>query len=173
MLLHHIKHNQVLHEQVVLFSVITEPAPWVRPKNGLEVRDLGHGFFRVVARVGFMQTPNVPELLGRCEQRGIRTNPMTTTYYLGRETLLTTGTTKMARGRKLLFSFLSRNARPPTASSACRPTASSSWARRSSCDRRQRRDFFWRRHDEAPGTRSDRDLKSGLESLHVGLSACS
>jgi K+ transporter len=71
--------------------------------------------FRVLARVGFMQTPNVPELLARCEQRGIRTNPMSTTYYLGRETLLTTGRARMARLRKHLFSFLSRNSRPPSA----------------------------------------------------------
>ena len=114
LVLHHIEHNQVLHEQVVLFSVITEPAPYVRPRNGIEVRDLGNGFFRVVAHVGFMQIPNVPKLLRRCEERGIRANPMSTTYYLGRETLLTTGTTKMARVRKHLFSFLSRNARPPS-----------------------------------------------------------
>jgi KUP system potassium uptake protein len=114
LLLHHIEHNQVLHDQVVLFSVITEPAPWVRPEKGIDVRDLGNGFFRVVAHVGFMQTPNVPELLQRCEGHGIRTNPMSTTYYLGRETLLSTGTTKMARVRKHLFSFLSRNARPPS-----------------------------------------------------------
>ncbi len=114
LVLHHIEHNQVLHEQVVLFSVVTEPSPWVRPEKGVEVRNLGNGFFRVLARVGFMQEPNVPELLGQCEQRGIRTNPMSTTYYLGRETLLTTGTTKMARLRKHLFSFLSRNARPPS-----------------------------------------------------------
>ena len=88
LVLHHIEHNQVLHEQVVLFSVTTEPAPYVRPKSGLDVRDLGNGFFRVVAHVGFMQIPNVPKLLRRCEDRGIRANPMSTTYYLGRETLL-------------------------------------------------------------------------------------
>jgi KUP system potassium uptake protein len=94
--------------------VITEPAPFVRPEKGVEVRDLGNGFFRVRAHVGFMQTPNVPELLLRCAPHGIATNPMSTTYYLGRETLLSTGTTKMARLRKHLFSFLSRNARPPS-----------------------------------------------------------
>jgi KUP system potassium uptake protein len=113
-LMHHIKHNQVLHEQVVLFSISTQPVPWVNAERGLEVRDLGRGFFRVVAKVGFMQTPDVPKILGRCAACGIRSQPMTTTYYLGRQTLLTGGLSKLARWRKLLFAFLSRNARPPT-----------------------------------------------------------
>jgi KUP system potassium uptake protein len=114
-LMHHLKHNQVLHRQVVLFSISTQPVPWIDPERGLEVRDLGHGFFRVIAKVGFMQTPDVPKILGRCVRHGIQSQPMTTTYYLGRQTLLTGGQSKLARWRKLLFAFLSRNARPPTA----------------------------------------------------------
>jgi KUP system potassium uptake protein len=114
LVLHHIEHNQVLHEQVVLLSVLTEPSPWVRAEKGTEVRDLGQGFFRVMAHIGFMQTPNVPDLLAGCRDRGIAADPMTTTYYLGRETLLTTGSSSMAPVRKHLFSFLSRNARPPS-----------------------------------------------------------
>ncbi len=113
-LMHHVKHNQVLHEQVVLLSIKTESVPWVSSAAAVAVRDLGHGFFRVVARTGFMQTPSVPRLLARCAVDGIRAEPMTTTYYLGRETLLTSGHAPMARWRKLLFTFLSRNARPPT-----------------------------------------------------------
>jgi KUP system potassium uptake protein len=114
-LMHHLKHNQVLHRQVVLFSIRTQPVPWIEAARGLEVRDLGHGCFRVIAQVGFMQSPDVPKLLGRCAAHGIEAQPMTTTYYLGRQTLLTGGRGKLARWRKLLFSFLSRNARPPTA----------------------------------------------------------
>jgi KUP system potassium uptake protein len=115
LVLHHLKHNQVLHEHVVLFSVLTEPTPWVASQRTLDVRDIGHGFFRVVARVGFMQTPDVPQLVSRCREYGLVAEPITTTYYLGRETLLTTGKAPVARWRKMLFSFLSRNARPPTA----------------------------------------------------------
>ncbi|HEU0034397.1 MAG TPA: potassium transporter Kup [Kofleriaceae bacterium] len=114
-LMHHLKHNQVLHQHVVLFSIQTENAPWVEPSRALEVRSLGHGFFRVIARVGFMQTTDVPKLLARCAPHGLVSEPATTTYYLGRQTLLTSGATKLAYWRKLLFSFLSRNARPPTA----------------------------------------------------------
>jgi KUP system potassium uptake protein len=83
--------------------------------RSLEVSELGHGFYRVLARVGFMQSPDVPKLLERCREQGLVAEPMTTTYYLGRETLLTTGKARFARWRKMMFSFLSRNARPPTA----------------------------------------------------------
>jgi len=114
-LLHHLKHNQVLHPQVVLFSLKIEPVPSVDIDDNLVVTDLGHGFYRVLAKVGFMQTPDVPALLKRCAPKGLVTVPMTTTFYLGRQTLLTGGRSKMARWRKVLFSFLSRNARPPTA----------------------------------------------------------
>ena len=113
-LMHHVKHNQVLHEQVVLLSLHTQSVPWVPARSSLSVKDLGHGFFRVVSKVGFMQTPEVPTILADCARDGLKTNPATTTYYLGRQTLITTGKTKMARWRKVLFSFLRKNARPPT-----------------------------------------------------------
>jgi KUP system potassium uptake protein len=113
-MLHHLKHNQVLHKQVVLLSIATEPVPWVTGNSALTVRELGQGFFRVVARVGFMQNPDVPRLLARCAQHGVQLDESTTTYYLGRQSLLTTGASPLARWRKKLFSFLARNARPPT-----------------------------------------------------------
>jgi KUP system potassium uptake protein len=114
-LLHHVKHNKVLHQQVVLLSIVTENVPFVVGESKLRVRELKHGFYRVIARVGFMQQPNVPKILASCEKQGVVTRPMETTYYLGRQTLLTTGKTAMARWRKMLFSFLARNSRPPTA----------------------------------------------------------
>jgi KUP system potassium uptake protein len=114
-LMHHMKHNQVLHAQVVLFSIQTLPVPWTDIDASLSLTDLGNGFHRLVVKVGFMQTPDVPRLLAKCESRGLVAEPMTTTYYLGRQTLLTSGKIKIAKWRKLLFSFLSRNARPPTA----------------------------------------------------------
>jgi len=112
--MHHVKHNQVLHQQVVLLSIHTENMPWVGGATSLQVRDLGQGFFRVLARVGFMQTPNVPKIIERCATDGVVAIPATTTYYLGRQSLLTTGRTRMARWRKMLFAFLTRNSRPPT-----------------------------------------------------------
>ena len=114
-LVHHLKHNQVLHAQVVLMSVTTEHVPYTTVDKHLEVTELGHGFYRVTARVGFMQSPDVPQILAKCRRFGVQAERMTTTYYLGRQTLLTTGRTKLATWRKLLFVFLARNARPPTA----------------------------------------------------------
>ena len=114
-LLHHVKHNQVLHKQVVLLSVLTDNVPFAIGNQSLTVKELGQGFFRVIAHVGFMQQPNVPKILVRCEKHKLHIEPPTTTYYLGRQTLLTSGKTRVAKWRKLLFSFLARNSRPPTA----------------------------------------------------------
>jgi KUP system potassium uptake protein len=114
-LLHHVKHNKVLHKQVVLLSIMTENIPFAVGNSAIAVRELDHGFFRVVARVGFMQQPNVPRILARCEKHGLVVNEADTTYYLGRQTLLTSGKAPVAKWRKMLFSFLNRNSRAPTA----------------------------------------------------------
>jgi len=113
-LLHHVKHNKVLHRQVVLLSIATENVPFVVGNSSLNVRELDHGFFRVLSRVGFMQQPNVPKILARCERHGLVANPAETTYYLGRQTLLVSGKARMAKWRKVMFSFLSKNSRAPT-----------------------------------------------------------
>jgi KUP system potassium uptake protein len=114
-LLHHFKHNKVLHEQVVLLSVVTEDVPVVSGKERIELEDLGQGFFRIVAHYGFMQTPSVMKTLRRAQHLGLKVDPAATSFYLGRETLLVTGKGKMARWRKFLFAFLSRNSRTATA----------------------------------------------------------
>jgi KUP system potassium uptake protein len=113
-LLHHYKHNQVLHKQVVLLSIVTEDVPVVPPAERLEVTELEHGFWTVVAHYGFMQSPNVMKTLRRAARAGLTVDPNTTSFYLGRETLLTTGKSGMPRWRKALFGFLSRNARTAT-----------------------------------------------------------
>ncbi|HXU71839.1 MAG TPA: potassium transporter Kup [Polyangia bacterium] len=114
-LLHHFKHNKVLHQQVVLLSVVTEDVPVVSGTERLDIEELGHGFYRVVAHYGFMQNPNVLKTLRRAQAKGLKCDPDTTSFFLGRETLLVTGKGKMARWRKALFAFLSRNSRTATA----------------------------------------------------------
>ena len=114
-LLHHFKHNKVLHEQVVLLSISTEHQPEVAPGDSVEVREVGEGFYQVLATYGFMQTPNVLEVLERCRDAGLQTKRDDISFYLGRETLLATGRSKMWGWRKRLFGFLSRNARPANA----------------------------------------------------------
>ena len=113
-LLHHLKHNKVLHEQVVLMSVQTLEVPEVPRERRLSIHELGQGFYRVVARFGFMETPNIPQVLALCSQRGLATRPSETSFYLGRERLIVGGSFPMARWRKKLFVFLSRNTRSAT-----------------------------------------------------------
>ncbi|HWP35208.1 MAG TPA: potassium transporter Kup [Thermodesulfobacteriota bacterium] len=114
-LLHHLKHNQVLHEQVVLLSILAPDVPRVPPAERVTTEALGLGFFRVVARYGFMESPHIHDILRDCRRRGLVADPSRTTFYVSRETLLTTGRSRMARWRKALFAFLARNARPATA----------------------------------------------------------
>ena len=109
-LLHHLKHNQVLHRQVVLLSILPMEIPFVPKDEQVEVKEMGNGFFRVVWRTGFMETPNVPAILLRAREQGLVAEPSTTSYFLGRETLLTHGKSKMMRWRKTVFAFVSRNA---------------------------------------------------------------
>jgi KUP system potassium uptake protein len=109
-LLHHLKHNQVLHRQVVILSIMPKDVPYVPKEEALGVKDLGNGFFRVTWETGFMETPNVPRILKQARQEGLVCEPSTTSYFLGRETLLTGGKSPMMGWRKLLFVFVSRNA---------------------------------------------------------------
>jgi len=113
-LLHHVKHNKVLHQQVVLLSVVTDRVPKVRTRESLEVKDRGHGFWQAIAHVGFMQDAHVMDILAQCKREGMAIDLAQTSFYLGRETLITSGRTRMSRWRKILFAFLSRNARSPT-----------------------------------------------------------
>ena len=111
-LLHHLKHNKMLHENVVLLSVLVEPVPEVPRSRKVEVRELGHGFYQVLAHYGFMETPNVPRALEVALSERIRGFDLAqVSYFLGRESLRTTGRGKMSRWRKSLFAFISRNAR--------------------------------------------------------------
>jgi KUP system potassium uptake protein len=139
-LLHHLKHNKVLHEKVIMLSVIGREIPQVDPADRVHYRELGEGFCEVVAYSGFMETPDVPELLQSLQLeasdgRRLKVEVMTTSFYLGRETLIPmdgrrqrTATARtvpsaqaggrepvMPRWRKKLFIFMTRNAQSATA----------------------------------------------------------
>jgi KUP system potassium uptake protein len=113
-LLHHLKHNKMLHQTVVLLSVQTRGIPEVPAERRVTVEDLGQGFHRVVAMFGFMQTPNVPEVLKAASESGLAFPPMDTSYFLGRERLVIAHKARMRRWRKKLFALMSRNARSAT-----------------------------------------------------------
>jgi KUP system potassium uptake protein len=114
-LLHNLKHNQVLHERVIILLVETAETPHVAPEEGASVEELGEGFYRTTLRFGFMEEPDVPRGLAALGRVGVHLQPMTTTYFLGRETLIASRRPGMSQLGKRIFSIMSRNAR--TASS--------------------------------------------------------
>jgi KUP system potassium uptake protein len=133
-LLHHLKHNKVLHEKVMLLSVVSEEIPMVDDEDRVECRELGEGFYQVIAHYGFMESPDIPSVLqqlGRAggDGRPIAVKVMETSFYLGRETLIATrssgippsadgsppGQHRMSLWRKKLFILMTRNARSATA----------------------------------------------------------
>ncbi len=113
-LLHNLKHNKVLHENVVLLSVETERIPYVPAHQRIEVHKLENGFSRVVLRYGFMQSPDVQRGLAECRAHGLDIDPQRASYFLGREWLLPADDPNMAAWRQRLFAIMSRNARNAT-----------------------------------------------------------
>ncbi len=118
-LLHHLKHNKVLHEKVVLMSVRTEEFPMVDDDERVHCSEMGEGFYQVVARYGFMETPDVPTALRLLGAPGatkpVQLKPMEASFYLGRETIIPTRKGWMPRWRKKLFAFMARNAQSAAA----------------------------------------------------------
>jgi KUP system potassium uptake protein len=113
-LLHHFKHNKVLHEKVVILTIVTDDVPSVEKRHRIHFREFGPSFWAVTAHYGFMQTPRISEILRLCRQLGLDVREEQCSFYLGRETLVPGRVRAMAGWRRRLFAFLSRNARPPT-----------------------------------------------------------
>lgn len=111
--LHHsLDRLNILYQQVVLFSIVTKDIPMVPDAERVEVEQITENVWQVTAYYGFMQTPDVPEILRCCIDQEMKRRMQGATYFLGLVTLFTTGKTKMATWRKRLFAFLWRNARP-------------------------------------------------------------
>ncbi|MEO5894531.1 MAG: potassium transporter Kup [Vicinamibacterales bacterium] len=109
-LLHNLEHNQVLHQRIILLTVVTSAAPFVEPNERLTVEPLAGGFFRVTLRYGFMEEPDVPGALAAAAERGFEFDIGKTTFFVGLETLLSTARAGMPRWRERLFALMSRNA---------------------------------------------------------------
>jgi KUP system potassium uptake protein len=110
-LLHNLKHNKVLHERVVLLTIETEERPHVPAAERVEVEDLGFGVYRIAAHYGFLEDPDVPAALAYVQVPGLELEPLRTSFFLGRETLIATKHPGMAMWRERLFAWMSRNAR--------------------------------------------------------------
>ncbi len=109
-LLHNMLHNQVLHDQVVLLTVVYEDSPRVPVQQRFEVESYGEGFYRVILHFGFIDEPDVPAALALCPLRELDFSPMRTTYFLSRETVIPSKMEGMARWREALFAFMLKNA---------------------------------------------------------------
>jgi len=109
-LLHHFKHNEALHERILLLSVVSTETPTVSPEERVRIDDLGLGFYRITVTYGFMESPDMPEIVDLLAAKGLPVDVYSTSFYMGRETMTATGTAPMARWRKLLFIYMSRNA---------------------------------------------------------------
>ncbi len=108
-LLHNIKHNKVVHQSVVLLSVETEDRPRVDGEERYEWKTLGHGVVRLTLHFGFMEDPDIPTALSGGTNAPVQFDPMTTSYFLGRETLIPTKQPGMAIWREHLFAWMMRN----------------------------------------------------------------
>jgi KUP system potassium uptake protein len=109
-LLHNLKHNKVLHQQNVILTLLTDEVPQVLPAKRFEMEKLGPGFHRLIAHYGFMEEPNVPELLAAAPLDGVVLDMNKTTFFLSRETVLPTKSSTMARWRQWVFAVMTRNA---------------------------------------------------------------
>jgi KUP system potassium uptake protein len=109
-LLHNLQHNKIVHERVVLLTVVTQDGPVVAPEERLTVTPLQQGFFRVRACYGFTETPDVPAALEEAKLAGEPIVADDTTYFLGTETLLATERPGLPMWRERLFVLMSRNA---------------------------------------------------------------
>lgn len=109
-LLHNYKHNMVIHERNVVLSVRTEEQPFVGVEDRLQLENLGSGFYRAIVRYGFSETPDVPAALKLAPESEIKFEPIYTTFFLGRESMVLTRRRTMAHWRKILFGYMSRNA---------------------------------------------------------------
>ncbi|QNP42147.1 potassium transporter Kup [Lysobacter solisilvae (ex Woo and Kim 2020)] len=114
-LLHNLKHNKVLHERNVLLTVETKAVPHVPADERLALETIGDDFYRATVRYGFMETPDVPLALMRsADHGGLCFDPMETTYFASRESIVARPRGGMPLWRDRLFAYLHRNAAPAT-----------------------------------------------------------
>ena len=106
-LLHNLKHNQVLHDRVIILTIRFEETPYVEPKDRIRTRSAGNGFYRVLLRYGFMEDADVPRDLALDAASGGPLDPMRTSYFLGRQKLIASKEMPgMALWREHLFAWM-------------------------------------------------------------------
>jgi len=106
----HVKHNRALHEHLFVISVETQSVPWVHQDDCLSIQQIAPNFWRSVAQFGFMDRPDIPELLRKAHAQGCRLDPNDVTYYVGHETVIPREDKKgLPRWIEALFAYMQRN----------------------------------------------------------------
>ena len=105
-----LRYNRVLHEQILLVTIVVADTPRVHPRRALEIEHLGQGVTQAILHVGYMQQPNVPRAL-EADAAELRFHPLDSHYFLGRESILVTDRPGMAPWREHLYALMARNAR--------------------------------------------------------------
>ena len=108
-MLHNIKHNKVVHQHVVFLSVEVEETPHLSDEERFEWRELGNGIYRLLLRFGFMEDTDIPRVLQSLPVKLVSFDPMRTSYFVGRETLIPTKQPGMAIWREHVFAWMMRN----------------------------------------------------------------
>ena len=106
-LLHNLKHNKVLHERVVILSIINEDIPYVPQEDYVWIEDMSNGFWKITGHYGFKETPNIPKMLDDCKLQSMSFDMMETSFFVNRETLIATPNGGMALWREHLFVWMS------------------------------------------------------------------
>ncbi|MEO8541959.1 MAG: potassium transporter Kup [Burkholderiaceae bacterium] len=109
-MLHNLKHNKVLHENNLFVTVRTHEVPWIGMDKRIEIESLGRNCWQVVVHYGFKNDPDLPRALQQMRGRGCELDPMTTSYFLSRDTVVPTIGSGMAQWREKLFAQMHRNA---------------------------------------------------------------
>jgi KUP system potassium uptake protein len=107
-LLHNLKHNQVLHERVLILTVQIEDVPHVEPRGRIATEDMGKGFYRIVLHYGFMDDVDIPAALALLKGCGGDFQPMATSFFLGRQKVIPSKRPGMAVWREQLFAWMTR-----------------------------------------------------------------
>jgi KUP system potassium uptake protein len=109
-MLHNLKHNKVLHDHNLFVTVRSHEVPWIGLDKRAEIEALGHDCWQVILHYGFKNDPDVPRALEQIRARGCELEPMTTSYFLSRDTVVPTIGTGMAAWREKLFAQMHHNA---------------------------------------------------------------
>jgi len=112
--LHNLRYNKVLHQVTAVMNVSIADVPHLPPEGRVAVEHLGQGVYRIIAKYGFMESPDMNEILALCEKQGLHIDFSTVGFFIGRENIITTDNPGMSRFRQKLFSFMARNSQGAT-----------------------------------------------------------